>query len=236
MGVVRLGGRTPAALTAARQRTAGPDVSGTRSVDSPATPSTPPVQARRHPLGPDGRSLAPVRAGRPRPARTTEPLRRSSCPRDPLAAQVVEPHRRDSIRLGSPHEVAIITASALGLSPTSRVVPTEMVPRRDQPLFPQSHEKNLYSAAIGAPRLCRTAKTGGPNSSATAHGLALREAPPAAPRARRYARPGRAGGATTPRRAAQRRRSLHGVSFREDAALRANQQQLCSYWNPIRTH
>ena len=188
------------------------------------------------PTGP-GRALTGACSdGSPRPARTTEPLRRSSCPRDPLAAQAVEPHRRDSIRLGSPHEVAIITASALGLSPTSRVVPTEMVPRRDQPLFLQSHKKNLYSAAIGAPRLCRAAETCGPNSSATAHGLAPREAPPAASRTRRYARPGRAGGATTPRRAAQRRRSLHGVSFWEDVALRADQQQSCFCRNAIQTH
>lgn len=124
------------------------------------------------PTGPGRALTGACSGGSPRPARTAKSLQRLPRPRDPLAVQVVEPHRRDSIRLGSPHEVAIITASALGLSPTSRLVPTEMVPRRDQPLFPQSHEKNLYSAAIGAPRLCRAAETGGPNSSATAHDLA----------------------------------------------------------------
>lgn len=126
--------------------------------------------------GPGGRRWAPARAVLPRSARTTESPRRF--PRPP--AQVAGLHRRDSIRLGLPHEATTIASGFPRLSLTSllvpTLVPTEMVPHRDQPSSFQAHEKDLRSAAIGVLRLCQAADTCGSNSSATAHGLAPREA------------------------------------------------------------
>ena len=157
------------------------------------------------PTGPGRALTGACSGGSPRPARTTESPRRLPRPRDPLAAQVVELHRRDSIGLGPPHEAATMVIGPPRLSLASLLVPTEMVPRRDQPPSFQSCEKSLRPAAIGAPQLCQNAKTSGPNSSATA--LPPWDPPFAASRARQYARPGRASGATAPRRAARRRRS-----------------------------
>lgn len=110
---------TRVTVTAARQRTTVPDVSGARSVDSPVRRF---VGAAR--AGPAARTRA--RAGAhwrlferlvtPRPNDRVAPAT-SASPR-PLAAQIVELHRRGSIRLGPPHEAATIV---IGLPPLPHI-------------------------------------------------------------------------------------------------------------------